>query len=117
MVLIAGSILIFVLFGYFPVAELLTSGQTFGKRLVRLRVVGDRGEPITVSQAVIRNLVRIVDILPPMYGIGVVAVFAGGRGKRLGDYAAGTVVDPRAAAGGAERPRAHDPAARGGGGA
>jgi uncharacterized RDD family membrane protein YckC len=86
-------ILSFVLvFGYFPVAEGLTSGQTLGKRVLRLRVVGDRGEPINVSQAAIRNLVRIVDFLPIVYGVGVVTIFAGGKGKRLGDYAAGTVV-------------------------
>jgi hypothetical protein len=43
-------------------------------------------------QAGIRNVVRIVDFLPYGYGVGVVVLFANGRGKRLGDLAAGTIV-------------------------
>jgi uncharacterized RDD family membrane protein YckC len=78
--------------GYFPVAEAVWSGQTLGKRALALRVVGDRGEPITVAQAVIRNLVRIVDFLPVYYAVGIVSIFFSSRAKRLGDFAAGTVV-------------------------
>ncbi|HSP09279.1 MAG TPA: RDD family protein [Candidatus Dormibacteraeota bacterium] len=81
-----------VIFGYFWVSESLWSGQTIGKKVFRLRVVGDRGEPLTFMQAGIRNVVRIVDFLPYAYGIGLVVLFANGRGKRLGDLAAGTVV-------------------------
>jgi uncharacterized RDD family membrane protein YckC len=81
-----------ILFGYFIVSEAVWSGQTLGKRTLHLRAVGDQGEPISVSQAIIRNLVRIVDFLPLFYGIGMIALFANGKGKRLGDLAAGTVV-------------------------
>jgi uncharacterized RDD family membrane protein YckC len=81
-----------VLFGYFWISEALFSGQTLGKRAFRLRVVGDRGEPLTWAQAGIRNVIRIVDFLPYGYGVGVIVLFANGRGKRLGDLAAGTIV-------------------------
>ena len=81
-----------VIFGYFWISEALFSGQTLGKRTFRLRVVGDRGEPLTWFQAGIRNVIRIVDFLPYGYGVGVVVLFANGRGKRLGDLAAGTIV-------------------------
>jgi len=81
-----------VVWGYYPVSEAVWSGKTIGKFAFGLRVVGDQGEPIQVSQAVIRNLVRIVDFLPFFYGIGIIALFWNGRGKRLGDLAAGTVV-------------------------
>src|SRR6266567_4558571 len=81
-----------VIFGYFWISEALFSGQTLGKRAVRLRVVGDRGEPVTWFQAGIRNVIRIIDFLPYGYGVGVVVLFANGRGKRLGDLAAGTIV-------------------------
>jgi hypothetical protein len=57
-----------------------------------LRVVGDLGEPITFTAASIRNLVRIVDFLPFFYALGLVVLFVNGRGKRLGDLAAGTIV-------------------------
>ncbi|HEY2597444.1 MAG TPA: RDD family protein [Candidatus Dormibacteraeota bacterium] len=79
-------------FGYFWVSEALWSGQTVGKKVFRLRAVGDRGEPLTFMQAGIRNIVRIVDFLPYGYGVGMIVLFANGRGKRLGDLAAGTIV-------------------------
>jgi uncharacterized RDD family membrane protein YckC len=88
--LVIGSFI--VIFGYFWVSEALWSGQTVGKKAFRLRAVGDRGEPLTFMQAGIRNVVRIVDFLPYAYGIGLIVLFANGKGKRLGDLAAGTIV-------------------------
>ena len=81
-----------VIFGYFWISESLWSGQTIGKKAFRLRAVGDRGEPLTFSQAGVRNIVRIVDFLPYAYGVGLVVLFVNGKGKRLGDLAAGTIV-------------------------
>jgi uncharacterized RDD family membrane protein YckC len=81
-----------VIFGYFWLSESLWSGQTIGKKALRLRAVGDRGEPLTFVQAGIRNIVRIVDFLPYGYGVGLIVLFANGKGKRLGDLAAGTIV-------------------------
>src|ERR1700687_2425020 len=81
-----------VIFGYFWVSESIWSGQTIGKKAFRLRAVGDRGEPLTFAQAGIRNVVRIVDFLPYAYGVGLIVLFANGKGKRLGDLAAGTIV-------------------------
>lgn len=81
-----------LLAGYFLISEAAWNGQTIGKRAARLRVVGDHGEPLTVGQAAIRNLVRIVDFLPFFYAIGMLTLFINGRGKRLGDFAAGTLV-------------------------
>jgi len=81
-----------VIFGYFWISEALWSGQTVGKKVFRLRAVGDRGEPLTFLQAGIRNVVRIVDFLPYGYGVGMVVLFVNGKGKRLGDLAAGTIV-------------------------
>src|SRR5436189_1637449 len=81
-----------IVFGYFWTCEAFWSGQTIGKRVFRLRAVGDRGEPMTFFQAGIRNVVRIVDFLPYAYGVGLVVLFVNGRGKRLGDLAAGTIV-------------------------
>ena len=81
-----------VIFGYFWVSEAMWSGQTIGKKAFRLRAVGDRGEPLTLIQAGIRNVVRVVDFLPYGYGVGLIVLFINGKGKRLGDLAAGTVV-------------------------
>jgi uncharacterized RDD family membrane protein YckC len=90
LIIIVGGFI--VIFGYFWLSEALWSGQTVGKKAFRLRAVGDRGEPLTFLQAGIRNVVRIVDFLPYGYGVGMVVLFANGKGKRLGDLAAGTIV-------------------------
>lgn len=90
LVLVVASFIL--LNGYFLFFEGLWSGQTPGKRAARLRVVGESGQPLTFEQALTRNIVRNLDFLPFGYGAGMVALFANGRGKRLGDLAAGTVV-------------------------
>ena len=81
-----------VLFGYFTFVEMIWNGQTPGKRALGLRVVKDLGQGITFSDSLVRNLVRIADILPGFYGVGAAAVLFSSRNKRLGDHAAGTLV-------------------------
>lgn len=83
----------FALFwGYWILPEALWSGRTVGKRALHLRVVDARGGPISPGQAIVRNLLRIVDFLPASYAVGMVAIFVSRRNQRLGDLAAGTVV-------------------------
>ena len=84
---------VFVLYsGYYALFEIFWNGQTPGKRLVWLRVISDSGRPITVYEAVVRNLLRIVDQFPGLYVVGIISVFLTVRNKRLGDIVAGTVV-------------------------
>ncbi|MBX7195275.1 MAG: RDD family protein [Sandaracinaceae bacterium] len=86
-------ILIFLIqWGYGAVLEWLLAGRTLGKLLLGLRTVSDRGLRITLLQSAIRNLVRTVDFLPVLYGVGGVAALLDPRCRRLGDLAAGTVV-------------------------
>lgn len=77
---------------YHIVLEAAWSGRTPGKRLLGLRVVKDSGVPIGFWDALIRNLLRMVDYLPSFYLVGVVTIFASPLHKRVGDLAAGTVV-------------------------
>src|SRR5258708_26991734 len=90
LVAVIGSFI--VVFGSFWACEAFGWGQTVGKKVFRLRAVGARGEPMTFVQAGVRNVVRIVDFLPYGYGVGLVVLFINGKGKRLGDLAAGTIV-------------------------
>jgi uncharacterized RDD family membrane protein YckC len=78
--------------GYFMLFEILWNGQTPGKRMVGVRVIRESGYPMRPIDAVIRNLVRIVDWLPAGYGIGVLTMLLNKRSKRLGDFASGTIV-------------------------
>lgn len=67
-------------------------GQTPGKRLAGTRVVRlDGGGPGFLDVA-IRNLVRLVDFLPFAYALGFVVMFFNRNARRLGDFAAGTLV-------------------------
>ena len=78
--------------GYYIFFEMLWNGQTPGKRWVGLRVIRADGTPITVSESFIRNLTRLVDFLPAMYGLGIISMFLDKQSRRLGDLAAGTLV-------------------------
>jgi uncharacterized RDD family membrane protein YckC len=58
-------IILFLIFsGYFIFFEWLWNGQTPGKRLLKLRVIREDGRPITLWEAVARNLLRIFDAIP-----------------------------------------------------
>jgi len=113
----AGAILaatIFSLFFVYPVAfELGAAGQTPGKRLNGLRVVHDDGSPLTFRSSALRNVLRLVDLLPGLYLVGAIAIFATRSNQRLGDLAAGTLVvrEPRTVAtGAAEIPKVEETA-------
>jgi len=90
------AIVLFLIFllssGYFALFEIFWNGQTPGKRFTQIRVIKDDGRPIGAYEAVVRNLMRIVDALPGMYGVGLISIFLSPQGKRVGDFVAGTVV-------------------------
>jgi len=82
----------FVTSGYFILFEIIWNGQTPGKRALGLRVIRESGYPMRPVDCVIRNVVRIADWLPLFYGIGALVMLFNKRSKRLGDFAAGTLV-------------------------
>lgn len=85
-----------VITGYFAFFEWLWSGQTPGKRVLKLRVIREDGRPITFWEAATRNLIRIMDMMPiapiPFYSVGLISTFVSSRDQRVGDLFAGTVV-------------------------
>lgn len=83
-----GGLLFFVYFIYFE-AEY---GQTLGKMVMNIVVVTEGGDPITYREAAIRTLLRIVDALPFLYLIGLIAIYFTDRKQRLGDIVADTIV-------------------------
>lgn len=87
-----GLIAFGLLWGYYIFFEMWWNGQSPGKRLVGLRVIRSDGTPISLSEAIIRNLIRLVDFLPLYYGVGVITMFIDAQARRLGDLAAGTLV-------------------------
>ena len=87
-------LLVFLIFSsYFAFFEWMWSGQTPGKRWLKLRVIREDGRPIPFWEACVRNLLRTFDMMPaPFYSIGLICVFVNGRDQRVGDMVAGTVV-------------------------
>ncbi len=86
---------------YGGIFETLWNGQTPGKRLMGLRVLSLDGRPINAMQAVLRNVLRDVDAMPPvsfgvfvipLYMLGLLVMAANDRFQRLGDLASGTIV-------------------------
>jgi len=92
---------------YFVFFELVMQGRSPGKAALHLRVVRDGGLPVTLRDSMLRNLLRMVDMLPSSYFVGLVSMVFSRQGKRLGDYAASTLVVRE------ERPGAAPPLASG----
>ena len=67
-------------------------GQTIGKRLFGLRVIDVHGLRLQLPQIAIRNLLRLVDMLPFFYLVGGLTAVFSRNAQRLGDMAANTVV-------------------------
>ncbi|MDD2051469.1 RDD family protein [Pseudomonas putida] len=88
-----GSILLFILsWWYMVLFEVLNQGSSPGKQIMGLRVVHDDGTPIDWPASLIRNLLRVVDMLPFGYCLGAITCLQHPNFKRLGDLAAGTLV-------------------------
>lgn len=80
-------------YGYFVYFEGLRDGQTPGKRRMGIRAVHAGGYPLTVRGAVIRNLLRLVDMQPAgSWAVGGLSMLLHSRTRRLGDMAADSLV-------------------------
>jgi len=79
--------------GYSVFWELAMRGQTPGKRMLGLRVLRQDGMPVGYRESALRNLWRVVDMMPaPFYGIGCLSLLLDRKARRLGDLVAGTLV-------------------------
>jgi uncharacterized RDD family membrane protein YckC len=81
-----------VTIGYSILLESIWRGQTLGKRALKIRVVDAEGFRLRPAQIVIRNLLRVVDLLPAFYAVGGICCAISPKYQRLGDIAASTVV-------------------------
>src|SRR5688572_4193634 len=68
-------ILFFALEWLYPVMfELSRWGATPGKRVLGLKVVMDSGLPVTPAASFTRNLLRVADFLPLLYGFALASM-------------------------------------------
>lgn len=83
----------FLIYWLYPVFfELFANGATPGKKAFGLRVVKQNGTPVDLGASLIRNLLRVVDGLPVLFPVGLVAMLITRGFRRIGDLAAGTIV-------------------------
>jgi len=72
--------------------ESLMEGQTFGKRIMKIKVIKIDGYQASFGDYLIRWILRIVEVTPPLSFIGLISMMVSGKTQRLGDMAAGTAV-------------------------
>ncbi len=77
---------------YFVLLEVYQNGQTFGKMLVGIKVVNLKNEPVTLTESILRTVLRCVDFLPFLYFLGFIVIVLSEKRQRIGDRAAGTMV-------------------------
>jgi uncharacterized RDD family membrane protein YckC len=82
-----------ITWSYHVVFELLAQGRSPGKMMMGLRVVDERGLPISLQQSFVRNITRVLDSQPAIfYGFGGLVALFHPETRRLGDIVAGTLV-------------------------
>ena len=94
-----GFLIVIIIFGviivfYDLVCELLMNGQTFGKKLLKIKVISLDGTQPTFGQYIFRWLFRLIDFGIP-FGWGVVALVSVAvtrNHQRLGDLIAKTTL-------------------------
>ncbi|MBC7606371.1 MAG: RDD family protein [Burkholderiales bacterium] len=92
------SVIAIVLVFYFPVMiysitlESLLEGQSFGKKILKIKVVKIDGYQASFGDYLMRWFFRIIDITM-LYGtVALVTIISSKKSQRLGDMAAGTAV-------------------------
>ena len=91
---------VFGVLGYFFLWEMLSRGQTLGKKLTKLRVIRLDGEDPTPGDFLIRAIFLIPDVLFTFGMLAVLLIATSGQNQRLGDLVARTVVIRTASHGG-----------------
>ena len=85
-----------IVFVYYFLTEALTA-QTLGKLMFGLRVARIDGSDPTPGAILARTLLRVIDVLPILYLLGLLVMLVSRDEQRIGDLVADTVViDARA---------------------
>ncbi len=82
----------FPLMFYTLLQESIFEGQTFGKRLLKIKVVKIDGYQASFGDYIIRWLFRLIDVMFASGVVGLIAIVTTKQSQRLGDLAAGTSV-------------------------
>ena len=85
-------LLVLPVFLYDLLCEMFFQGKSFGKMIMKIKVVKLDGTQAGFGAYVLRWLLRIIDTRLFSGGVALIAIIANGKGQRIGDMAAGTTV-------------------------
>lgn len=86
------TLLILPILLYDLVCEVIFQGKSFGKMIMKIKVVKLDGTQATFGSYLLRWLLRIIDTRLFSGAVALIAVLVNGKGQRVGDMAAGTTV-------------------------
>jgi uncharacterized RDD family membrane protein YckC len=79
-------------FFYHLLCETFLNGQSFGKKMMKMRVVKLDGTPASIGSYFLRWIIAPIDIYFTYGSVGLITMLINGKGQRLGDLAAHTTV-------------------------
>lgn len=85
-------ILFLPFFFYHLLCETFLNGQSFGKKIMKMRVVKIDGTQAGIGSYFLRWIIAPLDIYFTYGSVGIVTMLINGKGQRLGDLAANTTV-------------------------
>ncbi len=77
---------------YSIISELIMNGQSWGKKIMKIKVVKTDGTSTTFSSYFLRWILRLVEIVLMIGSLATIIIILNRKGQRLGDIAAGTSV-------------------------
>ncbi len=77
---------------YSIVSEMAMDGQSWGKKILKIKVVKIDGTPTTFSSYFLRWITRIIEIYTMFGSLATITIILNRKGQRLGDIAANTTV-------------------------
>ncbi len=86
------SLLALPVFLYDLICEIFFQGKSFGKMIMKIKVVKLDGTQANFGAYLLRWLLRIIDTRLFGGAIALIAILINGKGQRVGDMAAGTTV-------------------------
>jgi hypothetical protein len=71
---------------------MVMNGQSWGKKIMKIKVVKTDGTPVTFSSYFLRWIMRLVEIVLLIGSLATIIIILNRKGQRLGDIAANTSV-------------------------
>ena len=89
---IISGILFVIKYLYSLVIEIITNGQSIGKKIVGIIVIKLNGNSLTTSDYLIRWAYRAIDFGITLFSVGTISILMSEKNQRLGDMIANTTV-------------------------